>query len=198
MKASNNHFLNKYSGLKPTLVFRSNTYFLVNSTQPYTGLQKGYHSNKQLKYSFCYEDGKLCRTELYDGNGQLRKKANYKDGQLHGEYEKYDGNGQLRKKANYKDGQLHGEYEKYDGGYPTNDEKGQLRKKANYKDGQLHGEYEKYHGNGHLKEKANYIDGDKQFVLINFIKTCFRVALLIGATILTFFLFAVMLSVFLY
>ena len=143
MKASNNHFLNKYSGLKPTLVFRSNTYFLVNSTQPYTGLQKGYHSNKQLKYSFCYEDGKLCRTELYDGNGQLRKKANYKDGQLHGEYEKY-------------------------------------------------------HGNGHLKEKANYIDGDKQFVLINFIKTCFRVALLIGATILTFFLFAVMLSVFLY
>jgi len=174
MKASNNHFLNKYSGLKPTLVFRSNTYFLVNSTQPYTGLQKGYHSNKQLKYSFCYEDGKLCRTELYDGNGQLRKKANYKDGQLHGEYEKYDG------------------------GYPTNDEKGQLRKKANYKDGQLHGEYEKYHGNGHLKEKANYIDGIKQFVLINFIKTCFRVALLIGATILTFFLFAVMLSVFLY
>ena len=143
MKASNNHFLNKYSGLKPTLVFRSNTYFLVNSTQPYTGLQKGYHSNKQLKYSFCYEDGKLCRTELYDGNGQLRKKANYKDGQLHGEYEKY-------------------------------------------------------HGNGLLKEKANYIDGDKQFVLINFIKTCFRVALLIGATILTFFLFAVMLSVFLY
>ena len=143
MKASNNHFLNKYSGLKPTLVFRSNTYFLVNSTQPYTGLQKGYHSNKQLKYSFCYEDGKLCRTELYDGNGQLRKKANYKDGQLHGEYEKY-------------------------------------------------------HGNGHLKEKANYIDGDKQFVLINFIKTCFRVALLIGATILTFFLFAIMLSVFLY
>ena len=143
MKASNNHFLNKYSGLKPTLVFRSNTYFLVNSTQPYTGLQKGYHSNKQLKYSFCYEDGKLCRTELYDGNGQLRKKANYKDGQLHGEYEKY-------------------------------------------------------HGNGHLKEKANYIDGDKQFVLINFIKTCFRVALLIGATILTFFWFAVILSAFLY
>ena len=143
MKASNNHFLNKYSGLKPTLVFRSNTYFLVNSTQPYTGLQKGYHSNKQLKYSFCYEDGKLCRTELYDGNGQLRKKANYKDGRLHGEYEKY-------------------------------------------------------HGNGHLKEKANYIDGDKQFVLINFIKTCFRVALLIGATILTFFWFAVILSAFLY
>ena len=143
MKASNNHFLNKYSGLKPTLVFRSNTYFLVNSTQPYTGLQKGYHSNKQLKYSFCYEDGKLCRTELYDGNGQLRKKANYKDGQLHGEYEKY-------------------------------------------------------HGNGHLKEKANYIDGIKQFVLINFIKTCFRVALLIGATILTFFWFAVILSAFLY
>ena len=143
MKASNNHFLNKYSGLKPTLVFRSNTYFLVNSTQPYTGLQKGYHSNKQLKYSFCYEDGKLCRTELYDGNGQLRKKANYKDGQLHGEYEKY-------------------------------------------------------HGNGHLKEKANYIDGDKQFVLINFIKTCFRVALLIGATILTFFWFAAILSAFLY
>ena len=143
MKASNNHFLNKYSGLKPTLVFRSNTYFLVNSTQPYTGLQKGYHGNKQLKYSFCYEDGKLCRTELYDGNGQLRKKANYKDGQLHGEYEKY-------------------------------------------------------HGNGHLKEKANYIDGIKQFVLINFIKTCFRVALLIGATILTFFWFAVILSAFLY
>ena len=102
MKASNNHFLNKYSGLKPTLVFRSNTYFLVNSTQPYTGLQKGYHSNKQLKYSFCYEDGKLCRTELYDGNGQLRKKANYKDGQLHGEYEKYHGNGLLKEKANYK------------------------------------------------------------------------------------------------
>ena len=191
MKASNNHFLNKYSGLKPTLVFRSNTYFLVNSTQPYTGLQKGYHSNKQLKYSFCYEDGKLCRTELYDGNGQLRKKANYKDGQLHGEYEKYDRNSQLRKKANYKDGRLHGEYEKYHGN-------GHLKEKANYIDGLLHGEYEKYHRNGHLKEKANYIDGIKQFVLINFIKTCFRVALLIGATILTFFWFAAILSAFLY
>ncbi|MDB4845348.1 hypothetical protein OAP52_05140 [Hellea sp.] len=128
MKASNNHFLNKYSGLKPTLVFRSNTYFLVNSTQPYTGLQKGYHSNKQLKYSFCYEDGKLCGTELYDRNGQLREKANYINGRLHGEYEKYDGNGQLREKANYINGLLYGEYEKYDGN-------GQLRKKANYIDG---------------------------------------------------------------
>ena len=108
MKASNNHFLNKYSGLKPTLVFRSNTYFLVNSTQPYTGLQKGYHSNKQLKYSFCYEDGKLCGTEKYDRNGQLREKANYKanciDGRLHGEYEQYDRNGQLMEKANFIDG----------------------------------------------------------------------------------------------
>ena len=130
IKASNNHFLNKYGVLKPTLVFRSNTYFLVNSTKPYTGLQKDYHSNKQLKYSFRYEDGKLCGTEKYDRNGQLRKKANYKDGRLHGEYEKYDRNGQTREKANYKDGRLHGEYEKYNSN-------GQLMKKANYKDGQL-------------------------------------------------------------
>jgi antitoxin component YwqK of YwqJK toxin-antitoxin module len=54
----------------------------------------------------------VCKEWHYDG--KLWRRANYKDGELHGEFEWWDDDGQLRDRCNYKDGEYHGKCEWWD------------------------------------------------------------------------------------
>ena len=82
----------------------------------------------------------------------LRTETNYKNGKLHGLWERYYDNGKLAYKKNYKDGKLHGLWERY---YDN----GQLWFKENYKNGKEDGLYERYYKNGQLGYKENWKDG---------------------------------------
>ena len=84
----------------------------------------------------------------YYENGQLRERANFKDGKEEGFWEEYYENGQLKSKVNYQDGKEEGFWEDY---Y----ENGQLMMKANHKDGELDGPWEKYSEDGQLVRKGN-------------------------------------------
>ncbi len=64
-----------------------------------------YEVNSQTPYSGPFES--------YLKNGQLKSKANYKDGENNGLYERYHDNGQLHYKTNYKDGKLNGDWKYY-------------------------------------------------------------------------------------
>ena len=68
----------------------------------------------------------------YYENGQLRERANFKDGKEEGFWEEYYENGQLKSKVNYQEGKKVGFWEEY---Y----ENGQLKKKVNNKDGKEEG-----------------------------------------------------------
>jgi antitoxin component YwqK of YwqJK toxin-antitoxin module len=52
--------------------------------------------------------------EMYHDNGQLEKKATFKDGEFDGPFEMYHENGQLEQKATFKDGEFDGPFEMYD------------------------------------------------------------------------------------
>ena len=124
--------------LPEQLVVRNETFYLVNSTEPFTGTTVSYHENGQLEDRSNFKDGKEDGLyECYSKNGQLRFKGNYKDGEPDGLSEGYHENGQLSKKGNFKDGKEDGLWEYYH-------ENGQLEYKGNYKDGELDGVYEFY------------------------------------------------------
>lgn len=96
-------------------------------------------------------DGKW---ELFDKNGTLVEKAEYKNGELDNAYYIYYDNGNLNVFANYKDGKLNGAYEKYN-------ENGALFETANYKDDEIDGELVGYYslGKDFVKYRIPYTNG---------------------------------------
>ena len=66
--------------------------------------------------------------KTYYDNGELKSRANYKNGERDGQYEIWYSNGQIWTSANYKDGNL-------DGLCETWYENGQQWVRVNYKDG---------------------------------------------------------------
>ena len=122
---------------------RLGVYYEVNSQIPYSGPIERYHVNGQLRFKANYKDGKKedGLWEFYHDNGKLKDSGNYKDGKKEGFWEFYYQNGQLQYKENYKDGKLDGPFEKY---YQN----GQLEYKKTYKDGKQHGLVESYDENG--------------------------------------------------
>ena len=107
------------------LVYRNETYYLVNSQEPFTGIAISDESKERFK-----EGKPHGLQEYYYENGQLEYKANYKDGEWDGPQESYYENGQLESKETYKDGELLGFCEYYS-------ENGQLEYKGNCKDGEM-------------------------------------------------------------
>ena len=85
-------------------------------------------------------------------NGQLRNKANYKDGKLEGLNETFYENGQLWYRTNYKDGKQEGLGERFH-------ENDQLKEKQNWKDGKKDGLEESFWENGWVRATRNYKDG---------------------------------------
>ncbi|MXW74031.1 MAG: SUMF1/EgtB/PvdO family nonheme iron enzyme [Gammaproteobacteria bacterium] len=117
------------------------------------GTKETYHSNGQLKEKADYKNGQMDGpAEFYHSNGQLEKSETYKEGQLHGTRKSYYENGQLREEANYENGQREGAYETYHSN-------GQLREKGTVKEGQPDGPFESYAENGQPREKKTYASG---------------------------------------
>ena len=82
------------------LIWRDGLYYEKFSNEPFTGTSTGMTQGKII-------NGKEVGEWLvYDENGQLWNKSNYKDGKLHGECLWYNENGQLEKTEIYKDGKL--------------------------------------------------------------------------------------------
>ena len=127
----------------------NNALFGVGLTSSLNGKVVSYYENGQLRERANFKDGKEEGFwEEYYENGQLKSKVNYQDGKEEGFWEEYYENGQLKSKVNYQDGKEEGFWEDY---Y----ENGQLMMKANHKDGELDGPWEKYSEDGQLVRKGN-------------------------------------------
>nr|MBA3900322.1 toxin-antitoxin system YwqK family antitoxin [Bacteroidota bacterium] len=92
--------------------------------------------------------------ESFFPDGKPSKKITYQNDWLHGPYLLYDNQGHLKEKKNYKyhseqkKSILHGAFEQYNNNV--------LWIKTSYKDGLKHGKYEGYHSNGKIKTIARY------------------------------------------
>ena len=73
----------------------------------FTGIQKGWHENGQLKYEDNFKDGERHNLSCgwYD-SGQLEYEENFKNGEFHGLCRSWYDNGQLEYADNFKDGEL--------------------------------------------------------------------------------------------
>ena len=87
-------------------------------------------------------------------DGSVREKENYKDGYLHGKYEKRHPNGVKWEVLNYKNGSL-------DGLCYTYHSNGQLISTINYEESEIIGEVKTFHPNGEKKSVGKYVDGRK-------------------------------------
>ena len=126
------------------LVKRQDVFYEINTTTPFTGTTVGYYNNGQLKSKANYKNGKYDDLrETYFENGQLKSKENYKDGERDGLWESYYENGELEFKGNYNDGEKDGLWEEYYlASHPLKSNKG------NYKNGKKDGLWElHYHVN---------------------------------------------------
>ena len=125
------------------LVKRQGVFYEINTTTPFTGNTVGYHKNGQLKSKANYKNGERDGLwESYYENGELEFKGYYKNGKYDGFWESYYENGELEFKGNYNDGEKDGLWEEYLASYPLKSNKG------NYKDGKKNGLWElHYHVN---------------------------------------------------
>ena len=111
--------------------------------------------------------------QYYSDTGNLRAKAVYKNGVLHGEFKYCFPNGHTRAIANYENGNLNGKFDEYyengnlklTGLYKENLQEGEwqyfnedknLVSKVNYKDGELNGIKEDYHRNGNIWTRQEF------------------------------------------
>ena len=115
---------------------------------------------------------------VWDDLGFPAIKFNYKNGKLHGLYEKWYGVVKLKERCNYKNGKLDGVYEKWydngnqsikytykniklDGLYQKWSDNGNLEIECYFKNGLLHGLCERYYPDGTLYSSDIYINGIK-------------------------------------
>ena len=122
-------------------------------------LIRRYKIEDELKVVEVYNDNEIMKLEYFQEI--LRRKINYKDGQLHGEYKEFYENGQLGIVSNYKNGKLEGEYKHFR-------ENGVLDFEANYKDGKREGEYKTYYENGNLAMTCNYENDKREGICVRF------------------------------
>lgn len=90
----------------------------------------------------------------YNDRGQITLKAHYRNNKLDGDWASYQF-GRPLKKAQYKAGELHGQYLEYDM------KSGKLQKEINYKDGQQHGIFRFYDLSGNIIMEYEYENGKK-------------------------------------
>ena len=127
--------------------------YVINETEPFTGIGKNYYEDKSLRLVAPYLNGKLEGiVKEYYPSGKLKSEENYVDGQLNGKVITYYENGNIEYEQNYKDGKLEGLTKAY---Y----ESGNIEYEENYKDDKLDGLLKKYYENGQLSIEENYKDG---------------------------------------
>jgi antitoxin component YwqK of YwqJK toxin-antitoxin module len=119
------------------------------------GLMEGYweiyhnHSNKVSSKGIYINDKKEGYWESYYGNGQLKERGSFKDGNIEGYWESYYDNGQLKEKGSFKDGKKEGYWEKY----RIN---GKLEFKGNYTNDKREGIWEYYGYDGELERWVEF------------------------------------------
>ena len=141
---------------------RGGVYYEVNSTIPFTGKNRTYHTilGVTSEQIWSYRDGLRDGVRKTSTNGNVVSKTIYKDGEKDGLDEMFKEDGQLIWRKNYKDGEQHGLEEVY---YKN----GQLISKVNFISGNKDGLEESYQENGYLVSRVNFKggkeDGLKEF-----------------------------------
>ena len=120
-----------------------------------TGVSVEYFPEKGLPKKLMTLDNEVLDGPLMEFNsrGQIEKMANYKDGQLHGNYATYKF-GRAIEVANYKNGKLDGTFRSY---FNNSDK---LQKEAEYKDGIQHGIFKQYNEEGQVVLEYEYNNGE--------------------------------------
>ena len=131
------------------LVKRDGLYYKKFTDVPFSGVITGQRNGKIKK-------GKRSGLwKIYNENGQLSERVEYKDGKIYGLWEYYYENGQVTMRGNFKDGKPHGLLEDY---Y----ENGQLSSKGSYRDGKKEGLWEYFNKDGSVNtEKTGIYNDDK-------------------------------------
>ena len=133
-------------------------YYKENERVPLTGVEERFYENGQLRYKANLKDGKPEGLwEYYFDTGQLETKRNFKNGKIDGLHEEYYENGQLRCKENYKDGQI------IDQLVETFYDDGRLSSRENYKDGHTHGISEFYDSDRRKKSNSKRLENKWNF-----------------------------------
>lgn len=93
--------------------------------------------------------------EKFYPDGNLYEKAEFNEGELHGERQLLFPNGQVEVLENYVNGQ-------YQGIAKTYYEGGQLRNEGQYNDNAADGIWKSFYSNGQLKEEVVYVQNEEQ------------------------------------
>ncbi|MDC6460803.1 toxin-antitoxin system YwqK family antitoxin [Gammaproteobacteria bacterium] len=112
----------------------------------------GSSSSNRLTYEINSQTPFSGMSIQYYKNGQLKDKANYKEGKKEGLSQTFYSNGQVEYETTYKGGERVHEKWYYEIG-------GRLKDKTNYKDGKREGLSESYFGDGSLNDKSLYKNG---------------------------------------
>ncbi|WP_172843093.1 toxin-antitoxin system YwqK family antitoxin [Ichthyobacterium seriolicida] len=141
------------------------------------GIWKYYYPNGVLEQEENFLDGKLDGEKIwYYRDSKLLRKENYKNGKRHGLFIEYNTMGIISVSGNYTSGLKSGKWESsindyteiYNyqyglkhGEYLNINKDGKVLLKKEYKDDTLDGKFEYYHANGNIKEKGEYMRGNR-------------------------------------
>lgn len=122
------------------------------------GVYKEYYTSGSIKSETSYIDGKKDGEEIiYDTNGRIKEKREYKYGVRDGKWSKFYANGLLKEEVSYRENKPVGEHIlKY--------ENGNTKAVGIYVNGVLNGNYTTFAVNGDKKSEINFVNGRKEGV----------------------------------
>jgi antitoxin component YwqK of YwqJK toxin-antitoxin module len=157
------------SGFDIKKVNGSNTSYVVKTDDSGNPLQEGMVSDG-------LQDGTWI-TYHTDESNKIATISNFVRGVLNGPYLEFNIRGQIEKKSNFINNQIHGLYSEYKFGRPLKEymyedgilngvsreysDRGELIKETSYKNGELHGSIKQYDAEGNLMLEYVYKNGNK-------------------------------------
>ena len=135
--------------------------YYVDDDNKKDGLYKMFREDGTLQEESNYKSDVLHgKRKLYYPNGtQVEIEELYKDGSMEGEHFVYYPSGKLMIETNYSDNKMNGLFTKYF-------ETGEIMETITFKDNHEMGPFEEYYANGKVQWKGTYLNGDKEFGLL--------------------------------
>jgi len=140
---------------------QKNEVYTVNEENQKDGVYKKYREDGSLLEESSYADGILNGTRklYYDDGEKVEIEEFYKNGTMEGEHFVFYPSGKLMIESNYEDGKMNGLFIKFF-------ESGDTAETVSFVDNEEMGPFTEYHPNGKIQWKGNYLNGDKEFGLL--------------------------------
>ena len=155
ISCGNNEVTISYENGKP------NEIYSVNDENQKDGLYKQFREDGTLQEESNYSSDILNgKRKIYQPDGvNLEIEEFYKDGKLEGSHFVYYPSGKLMIESKYVDGKMEGVLSKYL-------ESGELMETVTFQNNMEMGPFKEFHPNGQVQWEGTYLDGDKEFGLL--------------------------------